>query len=137
MRMPFRDRIANCHGLVAAKVVHDNSIIGPKFWCQAVPDIHLEDKPVHGAIHHQGRNNAVVTEAGDKGRGAPVAKGCAACEALSLGTASVASYHVGLGHGLVQEDQAFGIKTVLFSLPLLPGGGHIRPFLFLGENGFL
>jgi hypothetical protein len=26
---------------------------------------------------------------------------------------------------------------VLFSLPLLPGGGHIRPFLFLGENGFL
>jgi hypothetical protein len=63
-------------------------------------------------------------------------KGCAACEALSLGTASVASYHVGLGHGLVQEDQAFGIKTVLFSLPLLPGGGHIRPFLFLGENGF-
>ncbi len=36
----------------------------------------------------------------------------------------------------VQEDQAFGIKTVLFGFPLLPGGGHVGPFPLVGENGF-
>ena len=52
MRTPFRDRIADRHRLVAAKVIHDNGITGPEFWCETLSDIHLEDKPVHGAIHH-------------------------------------------------------------------------------------
>ncbi len=132
----FRDAIADGLRFVTAEIVHDDRIAMPEFWCEAFPDIHLEDEAVHRAVHHQGGDDPVMAQAGDESRCAPVAKGGAPCETMSLWAATVAARHVGLGPGFVKEDDAFGVKTMLFGAPLLPRGGHIRPLLLVGENGF-
>jgi len=77
-----------------------------------------------------------MAQARDKSRCAPVAQRGAPCETMSLWAAAVAAHHVGLGPGFVEEDDAFGVETMLFSAPLLPRGRHIRSLLLVGENRF-
>jgi hypothetical protein len=44
----------------------------------------------------------------------------------------VAPGHVGLGPGLVDEDQAFGVKSALVFLPSLAPAGDVEAVLFAG-----
>ena len=55
---------------------------------------------------------------------------------LTLGAAAMGAGHVGLGPGLVDEDQAPGIKPGLMALPPLALAGHVRPILLGGEQAF-
>jgi hypothetical protein len=48
----------------------------------------------------------------------------------------MAARHVGLGPGLVDEDQASRIKPALVLLPLRPSPGDIGPILLAGAQAF-
>jgi hypothetical protein len=55
---------------------------------------------------------------------------------LASGAAAVGSGHVGLGPGLVDEDQAARIKPGLMAPPPRPLAGHVRPILLGGVQAF-
>ena len=65
-----------------------------------------------------------------------MAVGGASRQALAAQAAAMAADHVGLGPGLVDEDQALRIETMLVGLPAPPRRGHVRSGLFVGEHGF-
>ena len=60
----------------------------------------------------------------------------AADQALSTPAAAMASVHVGLGPGLIDKDQARGIKAMLIIAPSLACGGDVRTVLLVGQHGF-
>jgi hypothetical protein len=45
-------------------------------------------------------------------------------------------FHVGLGPGLVDEDQALRVNPVLIFCPLRPLAGDIGTVAFTGDDGF-
>ncbi len=57
-------------------------------------------------------------------------------EPLPLPAATVAARHIGLGPGLIDEDQARGVDPVLILLPARPPAGHVRTILLAGVQGF-
>lgn len=121
---------------MTAEIVHDDRIARSELRHEAFPDIHLKDEAVHRAVHYQGSDDPVMAQARDERRCAPVTKGGAPRETMTLWATAVAAHHVGLGPGFVEEDDAFGVETMLFSAPLLTRGRHIRPLLLVGENRF-
>ena len=60
-------------------------------------------------------------------------------EPLTLRAATVAARHIGLGPGLIDEDenQARWIDPVLILLPARPPTGHVRTILLAGVQGFI
>jgi hypothetical protein len=55
---------------------------------------------------------------------------------LAARRAAVAAGHVGLGPGLVDKDQARGIKPPLIFFPLRAPPGDVRPILLAGVQAF-
>jgi hypothetical protein len=57
-------------------------------------------------------------------------------QALAAGAAAVGAGHVGLRPGLVDEDQAAGIKPRLMTFPALSLARYVRPVLLGGVQAF-
>ena len=57
-------------------------------------------------------------------------------QALPHGTAAVRAGHVGLGPGLIDEDQPRGINLVLVSPPLLAPACDVWSILLAGAQAF-
>jgi hypothetical protein len=57
-------------------------------------------------------------------------------EPLTAGASSMTARHVGLGPGLVDEDQASGIKPALIALPLGASASDVGSILFAGVQAF-
>lgn len=136
MRAGCSDCISNGLTFVAAQIVHDDDVTGPQLWRQMLGDIILEYLTVHRPVEYQGRDDAVVTQAGNKCRGAPVPVWSAADQALPTSAAAMASVHVGLGPGLIDKDQALGIKAMLIIAPSLARGSDVWTVLFVGQHSF-
>ena len=73
---------------------------------------------------------------GEEGQRAPVAVRHLGDQPLAARRAAVGAGHVGLGPGLVDEDQAGGIKPPLILLPLRAPARHVRPILLAGVQAF-
>lgn len=136
MRACSSDRISNRLAFMATQIVHDDDVIGPQLRHQMLGDVVLEDFTVHRPIEYQGRDDAVVTQTGNKCGGAPVPVWSTADQALPTSAASMASMHVGLGPGLIDKDQALGIKAMLIITPSLTCGGDVRTVLLVRQHGF-
>ena len=119
MRACFSDCMSNRLTFVAAQIVHDDDVTRPQLWRQMLGDIVLEDLAVHRPVEYKGRDDAVVTQTGNKCGGAPVAVWSTADQALPTSAAAMASMHVSLGPGLIDKDQTLGIKTMLIIAPSL------------------
>jgi hypothetical protein len=61
---------------------------------------------------------------------------CEAAKAISFRCPSAQRSHVGLDPGLVDEDEALGIKASLPRSPASPPARHIKATLFKGEQRF-
>ena len=132
--------ISDCpaHGLslVASEVVHDDDIAGPERRHQHLAYISGEPFPVDRPVEHKGSVDPVVAQRGDEGHGAPVAVGGLGAEGPSPGIPAVRADHVGLGPGLVNEDQPRWIKPSLIFFPPQALAGDVRTILLGGEHGF-
>jgi len=89
-----------------------------------------------GPFEQAGGGNAVVPQRGEEGHGRPAALRRLAVQRLAALSPAMAPGHVGLGPGLVDEDQTAGIDTVLVLLPPGPAAGDVRSILLAGEHGF-
>ena len=68
--------------------------------------------------------------------GLPVAVRGLGFEPLATRRPSPERGHIGLGPGLVDEDQALLINAILIFSPLGPPARHVGTILFAGEHGF-
>jgi hypothetical protein len=57
-------------------------------------------------------------------------------QADAAGAAPMAARHIGLGPGLIDEDQTGWVKPALVLLPLCPAPGDVRSILFAGAQAF-
>ena len=133
---PVLDGLADAIDLMAAQVVHDDDVTRAERRSEHLLDIGLEDDAVHRSVDHQWRRDRVVSKAGDEGGGLPMAVGYGANQALALRAAAIQARHVGLGPGLVDEDELGWIKRGLIAPPSQARGGHVRPVLLGGVHGF-
>ena len=62
--------------------------------------------------------------------------GLLADQPLAARAAAPGADHLGVGPGLVDEDQALGVKLALGGLPGEAALGHVRPILLGGVQSF-
>jgi hypothetical protein len=84
----------------------------------------------------QGALDAVAAQGGEKGERAPAPLWHLGDQTLAALTAAALAGHVGLGPGLIDEDQAARIKAPLVLLPLDPPASDVGAVLLGGEQAF-
>jgi hypothetical protein len=84
-----------------------------KFGNEDALDIGLEGVAMDWAVEYEGGDHAARGQAGDESGCFPVAVRDADTQAFAAAAAAVGASHVGRSPGLVDEDQAFGIKIEL------------------------
>jgi len=105
---------------VAGEVVHDDDGTRAEFGDENLLDIDFEGVAIDRSIEDPRGDDALAGNPGHEGCGLPMAMGNPAFQPLSAQTAAVAAGHVGRGPGLIDEDEALGIKSGLAVAPVLP-----------------
>jgi hypothetical protein len=121
---------------VRAEIIHDNDIARPQRRQQELLDIGPEALAVDRAVDDAGRRDAIVAQRGEEGHGAPVAVRHLGMQRRTAAMPAVGARHVGLGPGLVDEDEAGRVDASLVALPPMAPPRHVRPILLAGEDGF-
>src|SRR6185437_12570073 len=80
---------------VAGEVVHDDDVARRQRGSEELLDIGLESRRVHGTVEHEWSHEPVEAQASDKGCRLPMAERDAGAQPFSLGSAAVATRHVG------------------------------------------
>ena len=122
--------------LVTGEVVHDHDVARRERGHEELLDIIEEALAVDGLIQHAGGIDPVATQGGKEGHRLPVTIGHFGVEPLALGCPATQRGHIGLGPGLIDEDEAAGIKPPLIFLPLPAPPCDLGPKLFGGQYAF-
>ena len=124
---------------VAREVVEDDHVAGPEGGCELGLDIGVEDRPVHRRVNDPGCYEAIAFKARHEGLRAPMAKWGLAIQPLALGRAPAQPGHLGVGAGLIDEDQPAlllaqdGLAAIF---PFGPRLGQLRPVLLGRPQSF-
>jgi hypothetical protein len=100
---------ANGCGLMRAEIVHDHEITGRSGRCEPLLDIDVEALAVDRLVQQPRRRDAIPAQGGQKRHGVPMAEGGFAQPARAFGRPASERRHIGLGPGLVDEDQPRGL----------------------------
>jgi hypothetical protein len=121
---------------VAAEIVHDDNVTGLQGWEENFIDVNCEALTVDRAIENPWRLDPIVAQCGQEGCGLPVSVRDLGYEPAAARRPAPQGGHVGLGPGLVDEDQALRIDLALILLPLRASAGDVRTFAFAGDDAF-
>jgi hypothetical protein len=91
---------------------------------------------VDRAVEHARGIDAIMAQRSVERQGPPFAERRAGNQFTAARRPTSDRGHVGLGPGLINEDETSGIKSALIFLPLLAPTGHLRTHLFGGEQAF-
>ena len=95
-----------------------------------------EDDAVHRTINDERCGDAIVTQPGDEGHRLPVAMGYGGDQTLAAPEPAAKPRHLGVGAGLVDEDQSGRVERRLSRAPYAPLLGHVRTVLLGRVRGF-
>src|SRR5215211_3334372 len=126
------DQTADGLALMAAEIVHDHAVAAAQSRHQELFHIGAKAGAVDRAVDDAGRGNAIAAQRRQKGQRAPASLRHLGNEAGAASAPSMPPGHVGLGPGLVDEDQVFGVEPALIFLPPLAPAGDIGAVLFAG-----
>ena len=115
--------------LVAAEIVDDDDIAPLQCRQQDALDIGSEAFPIDGSIEKPGGLDTVAAQCRKDGHGLPMTVRDLGRQALPARTPATQRGHVGLGPGLVDEDQARWINPVLVLFPAHPAARDVRAVL--------
>src|SRR5438034_10482129 len=99
-------------------------------------DLGPEAVPVDRAVEHPWSLDPVVAQGGQEGRGPPPAVRDLGGKPHAAGRPSPQRRHVGLGPGLVDEDQALRLDPALILGPLRPPTGDVGTIALAGRDAF-
>jgi hypothetical protein len=122
--------------LVTGEIIHDDDVALAKRGSEQLFNPCGKGESVDRLVEHEGRGNPLAAQRGDEGHRLPVAVGHLGMEPLTDLRPAAQGRHVGLGPGLVDEDETRRIRPALERLPLLAPPGHLGAKLFGGKNAF-
>ena len=122
--------------LVAAEVVHDDDVAGFKRRHENLLDISKEALAVDRAVENEGGVDPVVSQRCEEGQRSPVPMRHLGEQLVSSRSPAAKARHVGLGPGLVDDDQPRWIKPALMHLPAQAPSCDVGAILFGGEQSF-
>jgi hypothetical protein len=124
------------NAFVAAQIVEHDDVARPQGWHQELCHPCQEQAAIDGAVKNAGGNKAVGSQGGQERHGGPARVRHRGDQTLSAQRSAMGAGHVGLGPGLVDEDQAHWINAVLVTLPPLALAGDVGTVLLGGAQGF-
>jgi len=122
--------------LVAAEIVHHDDVARSQGWDEDLLDIEAERLAVDRTGEQPWRLDAIVPERGEEGHGFPAPLRYFRAEPLSARSPSPQRCHIGLGPGLVDEDEAGRLNPILIGQPLRPPARDVGAILLAGVHGF-
>jgi len=130
------DNLAYHLALVGGQIVHHHDVAALQCRHEALFEIAAEDCTIHWFVDHEGGGHGVMSEAGDKGRDLPMTVRDFGDQALPTFGAASEPGHIGAGAGLIDKNQACGVKQRLIGFPEHAGGGYVGAILLAGVYGF-
>ena len=121
---------------MAAEVVQDDDVARLQTGDEDFLDVGSEAVAVDRAIQNSRGLNSVVAQSGQEGRSLPVAVRDLGGEPHAARRPSAQRRHIGLGPGLVDEDQALRYAPTLIHCRLRPPVGDIGTIAFAGDDAF-
>ena len=121
---------------MAAKVVEDDNVARFERRDQELFDVSEEASAVDRTVEDGGGVDPVMAERGEEGQRLPMTMWNFGAQPLAPATAAMSARHVGLGPGLVDEDEPPGIKPPLITLPACPPTRHVAPVLLGRQHAF-
>lgn len=121
---------------MAPEIVHDDHVARPEGRHEHLLDVGQEAAAVDRAIDHARRLDPVPAQGCQEGERAPAPVRHLGHQPVAASAAAVQAGHVGLGPGLVDEDQAPGINPSLILLPLRPPARDVGSILLGGVQTF-
>ena len=103
----FVDRPA----LVRAQIVHDDDVAWLQCRRENLLDIGEETLAVDRPVEHEGRRDLVASQGGEEGHGFPMPMRRLGDRRRAAFVPAVRARHIGLGPGLVDEDETFWIES--------------------------
>ena len=126
------DSPAHRLAFMAAEIVEDDDVAGRQPRHQETLDVNEEAGPVDRSINDAWRLDTIDTQGCHNGHGAPMAVWRLLDEAIATPAPAAQARHVCLGPGLVDEDEALGVKPGLVGLPPCAPPGDVGSVLFGG-----
>jgi len=130
------DGLSNRLALVGAEVVHDDDVTRLQRGNENLLDIGCEASPVDRTVEHAGRVDTIAAQRRYQGERFPVTMRDLGLQSLAARRPAPDRRHVGLGPGLVDEDQPSRVEAALIFLPLRPPASDVRTALLAGQYGF-
>ena len=130
------DEPTNGFALVAAEIVHDDDVVGAKRRDEDFLDIGLKALAVDRPVKKPRGIDPVMAQRSQKCRRLPVTVRNFGFEPDAERRPSSQRRHVGLGPGLVDEDQALRRYLVLIPDPLRPPPRDVGTVAFASHYGF-
>ena len=121
---------------VATEIVHDDDVTFAQRGQEDLLDIGSKALAVDRPLKQPRCIDAVMAQGGQEGRGLPVAVRDLGDETLAAWRPSPQRRHVGLGPGLVNEDQAFRLDATLILCPLRPSARDVGTIAFPSHHAF-
>lgn len=130
------DRLAHGFPLVTAEIVQDDNVAGGERRHEHRLDIDAEAVAIDRAVVDPRCIDPVVSQRRQERHGFPAAVGNLAPQPLAARAPATQRPHVRLGPGLIDEDEATGIKIRLMRLPTRAFARHVGTILLAGQHGF-
>ena len=126
------------HGLrlVTSKIVDDDDVSGTKRRQQELFDIGEKALPIDRPVEHARGLDTVAAQRRQESECSPVALRHLGQEPVPTRRPPAQTCHVGLGPGLVDEDQPGWIKPALMRFPAPALSRHVGAILLGCEEGF-
>ena len=130
------DEPANGFAFMAAQIVHDDDVTGTKRRDEELGDIGLKSLAIDWTLDKPWGVDAVVAQRRQEGRCVPVAVRDLGRKPDAERCPSAQRRHVGLGPGLVDEDQTLRLDLVLILDPLCPPPRDVGTVAFASHHSF-
>lgn len=121
---------------MAAEIVDDDDIAWFEGRQKELLDIGEEALAIDGTVNDAGSLDPVATERRQEGERSPTSLGHFGKKRPSARCPAAQACHIGLGPGLIDEDQPSRVDAMLICPPALTPSRYVGPILFGGEQRF-
>ena len=129
------DRVAHGLAFVRAEIVGHDDIVWLEGRDQELRDVGEEALAVDRAVKETRRLDPIAPQSGQERRGFPVSVRDLVDQSAPARRPAVKAGHVGLGPGLVDEDEPRRIDELLILAPSDPVALYVRTVLLAGDEG--
>src|SRR5215475_5008797 len=130
------DEVPHGFSLMAAEIVHDDDVTFAQRRHEHPFDVGSKALAVDRPFKKPRRINPVEAQCSQKGCRLPAPMRDLSYQSLAARCPSAQRAHVGLGPGLVDEDQTLGVNAILILCPLRAPACHVGAVAFASHQAF-